>query len=157
MKEFMEEAINLANINLKTKDGGPFGACIVKDGKIIGKGRNKVLLNHDSTAHAEISAIRDAENNLNSHDLSGCVIYTSCFPCPMCLGAIIWANIKEIYYANTRFDADSIGFRDDDIYEFINDYHDGNPNNSIKLHQMLRDEAIKSFEEYNKNKNKAVY
>ena len=94
---FMKIATKLSEKNLKTKDGGPFGACIVKDGKIIGKGSNLVLKNNDPTAHAEIVAIRNACNYLNTYDLSGCELYTSCYPCPMCLSAIIWSNIKMVY------------------------------------------------------------
>ena len=95
MNEFMKVAIELSKDNLSTNAGGPFGACIVKDGKIIGKGSNHVLKNNDPTAHAEIEAIRDACKNINSYDLSNCELYTSCYPCPMCLSAIIWSNIKK--------------------------------------------------------------
>ena len=121
MNKFMEEAIKLSEDNLKTNVGGPFGACIVKEGIIIGRGSNHVLgNNNDPTAHAEIMAIRDACKNINSYDLTGCEIYTSCYPCPMCLSAIIWSNIKTVYYGNTKEDAANIGFRDDFIYKFIN-------------------------------------
>ena len=119
MEEYMRIAIEEAEENLKSKDGGPFGACVVKDGKIVGRGRNKVLKSHDPTSHAEVNAIRDASKNLGTHDLSGCEIYTSSYPCPMCLGAIIWANINKVYYANTKEDAENIGFRDDCIYQYI--------------------------------------
>ncbi len=120
MNKYMKLADDLARDNLKTNAGGPFGACIVMGGKIIGKGSNHVLANNDPTAHAEIMAIRDASKNLGSYDLSGCELYTSCFPCPMCLSASIWANIDKVYYGNTKEDADAIGFRDDMIYDFIN-------------------------------------
>ena len=116
MNEFMKVAIDLSNDN---KCGGPFGACIVKNGKIIGKASNRVIKNNDPTAHAEIEAIREACKTINSYDLSGCELYTSCYPCPMCLSAIIWANIKKVYYANTKDDASDIGFKDDAIYDFI--------------------------------------
>ena len=119
MNEYMKLAKDLSLENLKTNAGGPFGAVIVKDNKIIGKGSNNVLKNNDPTAHAEIMAIRDACMNIGSYDLTGCTLYTSCYPCPMCLSAIIWSNIKEVYYGNTKEDADNIGFRDKFIYDFI--------------------------------------
>ena len=119
MNKYMEIAKNLSEENLITNAGGPFGACIVKDDKIIGKGTNQVLKNNDPTAHAEIMAIRDACKNINSYDLSGCTLYTSCFPCPMCISAIIWSNIKTVYYGNTTKDAEEIGFRDCYIYDYI--------------------------------------
>ena len=95
MNEYMKEAIELSKENFTKKSGGPFGAVVVKDGKIIGRGRNKVIKNNDPTAHAEIIAIREACINIKSYDLSNCEIYTSCYPCPMCLSAIIWSNIKK--------------------------------------------------------------
>lgn len=153
MNEYMRVAKELSEENLKTKVGGPFGACIVKDGKIIGKGSNHVLKNNDPTAHAEIMAIRDACKNINSYDLSGCIIYTSCYPCPMCLSAIIWANIKKVYYGNTKEDASNIGFRDDAIYEYIK----SNNNELLNLESMDRNETIKVFEEFNNDDNKKVY
>jgi guanine deaminase len=116
---FMAAAAQEAERNLTTKEGGPFGAVIVKDGQIIGRGRNRVLARHDPTAHAEIEAIRAACRTLGTHDLSGCTLYTSCYPCPMCLSAIVWANIRTVYYGNTAQDAAAIGFRDEDIYRFI--------------------------------------
>ena len=131
MNEYMEEAIKLSEENLKTNAGGPFGACIVKEGVIIGKGSNNVLKNNDPTAHAEIMAIRDACSNINSYDLSGCELYTSCYPCPMCLSAIIWSNIKKVYYGNTKEDAESIGFRDDFIYDYINNLVDGKADDNV--------------------------
>ncbi len=119
MNKYMEEAIKLSEENLKTNVGGPFGACVVKDGIIIGKGSNHVLSNNDPTAHAEIMAIRDACNYLNSYDLSDCELYTSCYPCPMCLSAIIWANIKDVYFSTNRKEVAKIGFRDDYIYNYL--------------------------------------
>lgn len=158
MNEFMELAIDLSDDNFDKNYGGPFGACIVKDGKIIGKGINKVIKNNDPTAHAEIVAIRDACKNIKSYDLSGCEIYTSCYPCPMCLSAIIWSNIKKVYYANTKEDAADIGFRDDFIYEYIeklsNDVQD---KKVLNLKSMNREEAIKVFERYEEDKNKITY
>ena len=144
MNEFMKIAKDLADTNLKDNEGGPFGACIVKDGVVVGKGDNRVLVNHDPTAHAEITAIRDASKTLGTHDLTGCVLYTSCYPCPMCLSAIIWANIKTVYYGNTKEDAEAIGFRDDFIYDYIDKLCDGfNNDNTLKLINIDRDESIK--------------
>ena len=152
MNENMKIAKELANENLKTNAGGPFGACIVKDGKIIGKGSNHVLANNDPTAHAEVMAIRDACKNINSYDLSDCELYTSCYPCPMCLSATIWANIKKVYYGNTKEDAADIGFRDDFIYDFIGNLSKNKTDNNIlELISMDREETI---EEFNKFKNK---
>ena len=151
----MKVANDLAEDNLKTNVGGPFGACIVKDGEIIGKGSNHVLKNNDPTAHAEIMAIRDACNNINSYDLSGCILYTSCYPCPMCLSAIIWSNIKTVYYGNTKEDAASIGFRDDFIYDYIKN---NNSNNEVlKLNSMDREETIKAFNEFKEKSDKTIY
>jgi tRNA(Arg) A34 adenosine deaminase TadA len=158
MNEFMEVAIDLSDDNFDKNYGGPFGACVVKDGKIIGKGINRVIKNMDPTAHAEVMAIRDACKNIKSHDLTGCEIYTSCYPCPMCLSAIIWANIKKVYYANTKEDAKDIGFRDDFIYDYIeklsNDIQD---KKVLNLKSMNRDEAIEVFKRYQEDKDKIVY
>ena len=142
----MAVANSLAQSNLKTKNGGPFGACVVRNGKIIGKGSNCVLKKNDPTAHAEIEAIRDACNNIGSYDLSECELYTTCYPCPMCLSAIIWSNIKMVYYGNTKEDAAEIGFRDDYIYEFIKNLVDGASNKSVlELKSLDREETIKIF------------
>ena len=158
MNEFMEKAIELSEENFDKNYGGPFGACIVKDGKIIGKGINRVIKDNDPTAHAEIVAIKDACKTLGTHDLSGCEIYTSCYPCPMCLSAIIWSNIKTVYYANTKEDASNIGFRDDFIYEYLNKLANGiNDNNILNLKSMNREEAIKVFKRYSEDKDKIVY
>lgn len=158
MNEFMKKAIALSNKNLKTNDGGPFGACVVKDGKIIGKGSNNVIKNNDPTAHAEIMAIRDACQRIKSYDLTGCELYTSCYPCPMCLSAIIWANIKKVYYGNTKEDAENIGFRDDFIYDFIDDLVSNQQDKKVlKLKSLNRDEAIKVFEKYDQKDDKTIY
>ena len=154
MNEFMKIAIDLAENNLISNEGGPFGACVVKDGKIIGKGANNVLKNNDPTAHAEIMAIRNACENIKSYDLTGCEIYTSCYPCPMCLSAIIWSNIKMIYYGNTKEDAANIGFRDEYIYEVLKS--PGNIEN-LGLKQINREETIKSFNKYIEKKDKTIY
>ena len=158
MNEFMKVAIDLSDDNFDKNYGGPFGACVVKDGKIIGKGINRVIKDHDPTAHAEIIAIRNACKSIKSHDLSNCEIYTSCYPCPMCLSAIIWSNIKKVYYGNTKEDAKSIGFRDDFIYEYIENMSNNNQNQSLlKLKSLNRKEAIEVFERYKNDENKITY
>ena len=155
MNDYMRVANQLAEENLETNAGGPFGAVIVKDGMIIGGGSNHVLENNDPTAHAEIMAIRNACTNLGTYDLSGCELYTSCYPCPMCLSAIIWANIKKVYYGNTKEDAADIGFRDDFIYDFIK--NDNNDMNTIDFTNIDREETIKTFEAFNNKSDKKLY
>ena len=158
MNKFMKIAKELSDDNLKTNVGGPFGACIVKDGKIIGKGSNHVLSNNDPTAHAEIMAIRDACKNINSYDLSGAELYTSCYPCPMCLSATIWSNIKKVYYGNTKEDVANIGFRDDFIYKFMKRLTNSSCDSSIlELEGIDREETIKSFENFMKKSDKRIY
>ncbi len=158
MNEYMKIAIELSEDNLKTNAGGPFGAVIVKDGKVIGKGSNHVLKNNDPTAHAEIQAIRDACKNLGTYDLSGCVLYTSCYPCPMCFSASVWANIDKIYYGNTKEDAADIGFRDDFIYKGIEYLADDDDTNDIlNLECIDREDTIKVFEEYKNKSDKTIY
>ena len=157
MNQFMNVAVKLAEENLNTNDGGPFGACIVRDGKIIGKGANLVLKDNDPTAHAEIVAIRDACKKVGSYDLSDCEIYTTCFPCPMCLSAIIWSNIKKIHYGNTRKDAANIGFRDDIIYDYINSKSYLINTSLLSFECIDREETIKAFKEYSVKKNKKNY
>ena len=155
MNEFMKVAKEISEENLYDNTGGPFGACVVKDGIIIGKGDNNVLRKKDPTAHAEVEAIRDACNNIGSHDLSGCELYTSCYPCPMCLSAIIWSNIKKVYYGNTKEDAEKIGFRDNFIYDFIKNSNDDKT--ILDLECLDREETIKVFEEYIKKEDKELY
>ena len=158
MNKYMEVANELATENLTTNNGGPFGACIVKNGEIIGKGSNHVLSDNDPTAHAEVIAIRDACKNINSYDLSGCELYTSCYPCPMCLSAIIWSNIKKVYYGNTKEDATRIGFRDEHIYNFIKDLTNQKPDdNDLQLECIDREETIKAFNEYMEKNDKTMY
>ena len=158
MNKYMKIAKELSDENLKTNVGGPFGACVVKNGKIIGKGSNHVLANNDPTAHAEIMAIREACKNIKSYDLSGCELYTSCYPCPMCLSAIIWSNIKKVYYGNTKEDAKNIGFRDDFIYNFINNLdYDIQDDKILNLECIDREETIKSFDNFNKKNDKTIY
>lgn len=154
MNKHMEVAKLLSDDNLKTNVGGPFGACIVKDGKIIGKGSNHVISNNDPTAHAEVMAIRNACKNISSYDLNGCELYTTCYPCPMCLSAIIWSNIKKVYYGNTPSDADKIGFRDEFIYDYIRNSKDSN---ILELKCIDREETIKTFEEYQEKEDKTIY
>ncbi len=158
MNKYMEVAKRLSEDNLKTKNGGPFGACVVKDGQIIGRGANRVLKNNDPTAHAEVEAIRDACKNIASYDLSGCEIYTSCYPCPMCLSAIIWSNIKIVYYGNTKEDAAMIGFRDDYIYNYINKLNNHDTDNQVLILESLdREETIKTFEQFKDSEDKIIY
>ena len=148
MNEFMKIAKENADKGIKKKEGGPFGAVIVdKNGNIISNGNNKVLVEKDPTAHAEIIAIREACKKLNTYDLSDYILYTSCEPCPMCLSAIIWANIKEVYYGCTKEDAAEIGFRDEAIYDFIK----GKDKTLLILEQIDQKECIKTFEEYKEN------
>ena len=158
MNEYMKIAKELSDDNINTNAGGPFGACVVKDGKIIGKGSNNVLAHNDPTAHAEIMAIRDACKNINSYDLSCAELYTSCYPCPMCLSAIIWSNIKKVYYGNTKEDAASIGFRDNFIYKFIKNLtNNSNDSSVLKLENIDREETIKSFNKYMEKDDKRIY
>ena len=158
MNKYMKIAKELSEDNLKTNVGGPFGACVVKNGKIIGKGSNHVLSNNDPTAHAEVMAIRDACKNINSYDLSDCELYTSCFPCPMCLSAIIWSNIKKVYYGNTKEDAANIGFRDDYIYNYIKSLTDNTNDNSVlKLECIDREENIETFNQFIEKSDKTIY
>ncbi|MBR3002277.1 MAG: nucleoside deaminase [Clostridia bacterium] len=158
MNKYMKIAKELSEENLKTNVGGPFGACIVKNGKVIGKGSNHVLSNNDPTAHAEIMAIRDACKTINSYDLSECELYTSCYPCPMCLSAIIWANIKKVYYGNTKEDAADIGFRDDYIYSYIKNLTDNvNDKKVLELDGMDREETITTFNKFMEKNDKTIY
>lgn len=153
MNEYMKIAKDRSIEGFKNKEGGPFGAVIVdKDGKTIAEGNNRVLCSNDPTAHAEVVVIRTACEKLKTYDLSNYILYTSCEPCPMCLSAIIWANIKTVYYGCTKEDAGNIGFRDDIIYQYLK----GENKDLINLQQMDRDECIKAFEEY-KKENGVIY
>tara|TARA_B100002003_G_scaffold213739_1_gene211606 strand:+ start:1100 stop:1570 length:471 start_codon:yes stop_codon:yes gene_type:complete len=150
---FMLRAIELS-VNSANNAGGPFGCVIVRDNKIIAEGSNIVTSSNDPTAHAEIVAIRDACKKLNTFNLSGSDLYSSCEPCPMCLSAIYWSHIDNIFYANTRDDAKKINFDDSFIYsEFSKKIED----RKIPIKQMLRDEAIKAFELWNKKTDKIEY
>lgn len=150
---FMRKAIELSLENV-ANDGGPFGAVIVKDDEIIATGVNRVTANHDPTAHAEVSAIRAAADKLQTFDLSGCEIYTSCEPCPMCLGAIYWARLDKMYYANTKTDAKNIGFDDSFIYDEL----ELKPaDRKLPSDTLLHDEAIKAFEAWTRKEDKIKY
>ncbi|MCK8621211.1 nucleoside deaminase [Prevotella sp. E13-27] len=152
-KQFMREAIRLADESVK-HGGGPFGAVIVKDGEIIAGSSNSVTIDHDPTAHAEVNTIRQACQKLGTFDLSGCTIYTSCEPCPMCLGAIYWAHIDRIFYGNTRKDARDIDFADDFIYEELDRPLD---ERTVPIINLLRDEALNSFRLWTEKTDKTVY
>ena len=149
MNEYMLKAKINANNGIDKKEGGPFGAVIIdSNGNIISNGNNRVLKNNDPTAHAEIVAIREACKKLNTYDLSNCTLYTSCEPCPMCLSAIIWANINKVYYGCSKEDAGKIGFRDDIIYDYLK----GINNNLIDLKQIDREECLQVFNKYEEEK-----
>ncbi len=147
MNKFMNQAKQNADKGIEQKEGGPFGAVITdKNGNIISNGNNQVIKQKDPTSHAEMVAIRNACKKLDKYDLSDCILYTSCEPCPMCLSAIIWANITEVYYGCTKEDAGHIGFRDDVIYDYLK----GKNKDLINLKQIDREECIKTFDEYQK-------
>lgn len=152
-EQLMREAIRLSEENV-TNGGGPFGAVIARDGKIVATGVNRVTANNDPTAHAEVSAIRAACEKLNTFDLSGCEIYTSCEPCPMCLGAIYWAHIDKIYYGNDKDDAKAIDFDDSFIYDEL-----ALPRGERRLpvEVLLDNEAIKAFEMWKNKSDKVEY
>lgn len=154
-KDYMNLAVEEAKKTMRKDIGGPFGALIVdQKGKILSIASNTVLGDHDPTAHAEMNAIRKATKTLESHDLSGCTLYTTAYPCPMCLGAIIWSNIKKVYYGCVESDADEIGFRDDFIYNFI---ESGRKDLDIlDLEETDRDLCLTLFKEYKEN-NKTMY
>jgi guanine deaminase len=141
-KKFMERAVELSIQNVKENHGGPFAAVVVKDGKIVAEGVNTVTATNDPTAHAEVVAIREACRALGAYELSGCDIYTSCEPCPMCVGAIYWARPARVYYANTAADAAEAGFNDAYIYrELQRPLHE----REIKMEQVMREEALEAF------------
>ncbi len=152
--DFMAQAINISIENVKTNDGGPFGAVIVKEGKIIATGRNLVIASNDPTAHAEMVAIRKACEVLNAFQLTGCKIYTSCEPCPMCLGAIYWARPDKVYYANTKKPAALIGFDDYFIYEEI---AKSPAERQIPFIHLKHEKAIVAFEQWAAKSDKIEY
>ena len=151
--EFMKRAIDLS-IESVNKDGGPFGCVIVKDNKIIAEGSNKVTTTNDPTAHGEIVAIREACKKLNDFSLNGCELYSTCEPCPMCLSAIYWSRINKIYYANTREDAQKIDFDDSLIYS---EFKKNIKERKIPMVQMMRSEALKAFDLWDRKTDKVKY
>ena len=150
----MREAVDLARSGMQEKGGGPFGALVVCDGRIVGRGNNRVTEQLDPTAHAEIVAIREACRALGRFDLRGCVLYTSCEPCPMCLAAIYWARLDKVFYASTRHDAAEAGFDDEFIYEQL-------PleiaARSLPMNQLLREQALELFREWAAKPDKIPY
>lgn len=154
MNEFMREAVSLSRKCLEDGTGGPFGAVVVKDGKIIGRGSNRVTLDNDPTAHAEVVAIRNACKELNSFQLEGCTVYTSCEPCPMCLGAIYWARPEKVYFANSREDAAAIDFDDQLIYDELVLPFDQRKIPMLHLHS---EDAIQVFRDWKKLEGKVEY
>lgn len=152
--DFMRRAIALAVENVRAGRGGPFAALIVKDGRVIAEGANRVTATNDPTAHAEVVAIREACHVLNSFQLAGCALYCTCEPCPMCLGAIYWARPSQIYYAATAADAARAGFDDAFIYEELSRPA---PARRIPMHQLLRDESQSIFSAWAAQSNKVSY
>ncbi len=151
MNKFMKMAIKEAQKGIHEGHGGPFGTVIVKDGKVIAKGHNEVIKNHDATCHGEMMAIRKASKKLGTFDLSGCELYTTAEPCPMCLGAILWSNISKVYFGCNIVDTENIGFRDKVFYE-MND-----EKKKEFILELDRDQCLKLFEEYNNIKDKKNY
>lgn len=141
--DFMQVAIDEAYQGIQAGDGGPFGSVIVKNGEIVGQGHNRVLAENDLTCHGEMEAIRDACKNLGTHDLSGCELYTTAEPCPMCLGAILWSNMSQVYYGCTRQDSAEIGFRDDAFYRQL----DGEEE-TVDVQEFDRDTCLELFNDY---------
>jgi len=154
-KQVMREAISQAQQTMNENIGGPFGAAIIdQDGNIIAVASNSVLNDHDPTAHAEVNAIRIAGKKLKTHDLSGCILVTTAYPCPMCMSAIMWANIKHVIYGCRPIDAEAIGFRDEFMYRYIK-----NPENYqdiLKLEESYKNDCLELFDEYQR-KNKTLY
>ena len=150
----MREAIRISVQMMRRGQGGPFGAVVVRKGKVVGRGWNQVTSGNDPTAHAEVTAIRDACKRLKTFQLTGCELYTSCEPCPMCLSAMYWARLKKVYYGNTRKDAAKIDFDDDFIYQEI-------PlairRRKLPMRQLMRKEALAAFEEWKKKADKIRY
>lgn len=141
--DFMKEALREAYQGIEHRHGGPFGSVVVKEGRVVGRGHNKVLLKHDPTCHGEMEAIRDACTTLGTHDLTGCELYTTAEPCPMCLGGILWANIRKVYYGCNRNDTEAIGFRDERFYEYFEGKKD-----SLSVAELQREECLKLFQAY---------
>lgn len=158
MSYFKDQIISIVEDTYRSciefKSGGPFGALVFKDGKVVGRGTNKVLAKHDPTAHAEIEAIRDACINLKTHDLTGCMMYATGYPCPMCMSAIIWSNIKTVYYSADYKDAEKIGFRDSYIYKFIKNGHKNT--DVLNLMPVEKSSIIQIYDEF-KNAKGEIY
>lgn len=150
----MNRAIELARMGVDMNLGGPFGCVVVRDGEIVGEGSNQVTSSNDPTAHAEVIAIREACKKLGTFQLDGCAIYTSCEPCPMCLGAIYWARPDKIFYACTRADAAAIGFDDDFIYREL---ERSNEERERSLTTLMRDEALEVFRSWSAKPDKVEY
>lgn len=153
-KKYMQQAIDMAKQNVKQGKGGPFGAVIVKNGNVVGTGVNRVTTQNDPTSHAEINAIRAAAQNLGTYDLAGCEIYSSCEPCPMCLGAIYWAHIDKLFFGAEKNDAATIDFSDAFIYHEIEKPH---ANRSITTKQIMRPQALEVFKLWEQSENKVSY
>lgn len=148
--DYMQEAMQEAYEGIRLNHGGPFGSVVVRNGKIIGRGHNRVVVNQDPTCHGEMEAIRDACKNTGSFDLSGCEIYTTAEPCPMCLGGILWSNIKRVYYGCNRQDTEKIGFRDNLFYDYLSGSTD-----LITICEKQREECLQLFQDYS-NMDKAT-
>jgi len=153
-KKFMQMAIDLSREGMRAGKGGPFGCVVVKEGKIVGKGCNSVASTNDPTAHAEVVAIRDACRHLQSFQLDGCEIYTSCEPCPMCIGAIYWARPDRVFFANAKEDAAEAGFDDDFIYQELNLNRE---ERKISMTRLPHEDALKVFQEWVEKDNKTLY
>lgn len=149
---FMDEALKEAYEGIHKGHGGPFGSVVVKDGGIVGRGHNRVVYKKDPTCHGEIEAIRDACRTLDTFDLAGCELYTTAEPCPMCLGAILWANITTVYYGCSRIDTNSIGFRDDVFYEQLSGAKE-----LVQFKETDRTECLKLFDAYKKMSDNVIY
>ena len=149
---FMQEALQEAYEGIRAGDGGPFGCVIVKDGLIVGRGHNRVILKNDPTCHGEMEAIRDACEALGTYDLAGCVLYTTAEPCPMCLGATLWANIRQVCFGCSRLDSEGIGFRDELFYRYLDGEAD-----ILSVSELGREECLKLFEEYKALDTKTSY
>lgn len=154
MNKFMKKAVKEALKGINSNEGGPFGAVIVKDGKVIAKGHNMVLKTNDPTSHAEITVIRKASKKLKRFDLSDCEIYTSCEPCPMCLSAIHWAKIKKVYYGCTKEDAASIGFDDKLLYDLIKEVSKDTLTDKL---QIDHEDCLKLFKDWKSKSDKVNY
>lgn len=150
--DYMGEALKEAYEGIEQGHGGPFGTVIVKDGTIVGRGHNRVVYKKDPTCHGEMEAIRDACRTLDTFDLSGCELYTTAEPCPMCLGAVLWANIRTVYYGCDRGDTDAIGFRDKKFYEYL----DGKEG-VLEVRELEREKCRELFAAYERNAGKTMY